>query len=57
MIADGRVRPVVHATFPMDRAADAHRQLEAGGVVGKLLLEVPAAEACRTSRTTVAAAG
>ena len=42
MIADGRVRPVVHATVPMDRAADAHRQLEAGGVVGKLLLEVPA---------------
>jgi hypothetical protein len=32
----------VHATVPMDRAADAHRQLEAGGVVGKLLLEVPA---------------
>ena len=42
MLADGRVRPVVHATVPMDRAADAHRQLEAGGVVGKLVLEVPA---------------
>ena len=42
MIADGRVRPVVHATVPMDRTAEAHRQLEAGGVVGKILLEVPA---------------
>jgi putative PIG3 family NAD(P)H quinone oxidoreductase len=41
MYADGRVRPVVHATVPMDRAAEAHRQLEAGGVVGKLLLQVP----------------
>jgi putative PIG3 family NAD(P)H quinone oxidoreductase len=41
MVADGRVRPIVHATVPMDEAADAHRQLEAGGVVGKLLLEVP----------------
>jgi len=41
MLADGRVRPVVHATVPMDRADEAHRQLEAGGVVGKLLLEVP----------------
>jgi NADPH:quinone reductase-like Zn-dependent oxidoreductase len=41
MLADGRVRPVVHATFPMDRAADAHRALDARGVVGKLLLEVP----------------
>jgi putative PIG3 family NAD(P)H quinone oxidoreductase len=41
MIADGRVRPVVHASVPMDRAGDAHRQLEAGGVVGKLLLSTP----------------
>jgi putative PIG3 family NAD(P)H quinone oxidoreductase len=41
MIADGRVQPVVHAVVPMDRAAEAHRQLEAGGVVGKLLLAVP----------------
>jgi putative PIG3 family NAD(P)H quinone oxidoreductase len=41
MLADGRVRPVVHATVPLDHAADAHRQLEAGGVVGKILLAVP----------------
>ena len=41
LFADGRVRPVVAERFPMDRAADAHRRLEAGGVVGKLLLEVP----------------
>ncbi|WP_219416656.1 NAD(P)H-quinone oxidoreductase [Pseudonocardia nigra] len=38
MFADGRVRPIVHDRFPMARAADAHAQLEAGGVVGKLLL-------------------
>jgi hypothetical protein len=25
----------------MDRAGDGHRQLEAGGVVGKLLLSTP----------------
>jgi putative PIG3 family NAD(P)H quinone oxidoreductase len=47
MVADGRVRPVVHATLPMDRAAEAHRLLEAGGVVGKLLLAVPGREASR----------
>jgi putative PIG3 family NAD(P)H quinone oxidoreductase len=41
MLADGRVRPVVHATVPMDRAAEAHRLLEAGGVVGKIILPVP----------------
>jgi putative PIG3 family NAD(P)H quinone oxidoreductase len=38
MLADGRVRPIVHATVPMDKAGEAHRQLEAGGVVGKILL-------------------
>ncbi|MGQ0574482.1 MAG: NAD(P)H-quinone oxidoreductase [Pseudonocardia sp.] len=41
MIADGRVRPIVHGTVPMRDAADAHRLLEAGGVVGKLLLAAP----------------
>jgi putative PIG3 family NAD(P)H quinone oxidoreductase len=38
MLADGRVRPIVHAAVPMDKAGEAHRQLEAGGVVGKILL-------------------
>jgi putative PIG3 family NAD(P)H quinone oxidoreductase len=38
MLADGRVRPVVHERFPLARAAAAHAALEAGGVVGKLLL-------------------
>ena len=38
MLGDGRVRPVVHSTTPLARAAEAHAALEAGGVVGKLLL-------------------
>ena len=38
MLADGRVRPIVHGSLPMPEAAEAHRQLEAGGVVGKLML-------------------
>ncbi|MHA6792024.1 NAD(P)H-quinone oxidoreductase [Pseudonocardia bannensis] len=41
MIADGRVKPIVHGTVPMEQAAEAHRQLEQGGVVGKLLLVAP----------------
>jgi putative PIG3 family NAD(P)H quinone oxidoreductase len=45
MLADGRVRPIVHATVPMDRAADAHRQLEAGGVIGKIVLVAPGGSA------------
>jgi len=38
MVADGRVRPLVHARVPLDRAADAHRLLDSGEVFGKLLL-------------------
>ncbi len=38
MFGDGRVTPVVHATLPLAQAAQAHRMLEAGGVVGKILL-------------------
>ncbi|WP_019135824.1 zinc-binding dehydrogenase [Cellulomonas massiliensis] len=37
-VADGRVRPVVHATVPFDDAARAHRMLESGEVFGKVLL-------------------
>ncbi|HEX4249641.1 MAG TPA: NAD(P)H-quinone oxidoreductase [Pseudonocardia sp.] len=41
LIEAGRVKPVVHATLPMDQAAEAHRLLDAGGVIGKLLLVNP----------------
>jgi putative PIG3 family NAD(P)H quinone oxidoreductase len=38
MFGTGRVKPVVHATLPLAQAAQAHQMLEAGGVVGKILL-------------------
>jgi putative PIG3 family NAD(P)H quinone oxidoreductase len=38
MFGDGRVKPVVHTTVPLADAALAHQMLEAGGVVGKILL-------------------
>ena len=38
MFSDGRVRPVVHATLSLSDASRAHQMLEAGGVVGKILL-------------------
>ena len=38
LLERGEVRPVVHREFPLERAADAHRELEAGQVVGKLVL-------------------
>lgn len=40
LVAEGRVRPVVHATYPLDRAADAHALLEGSSHLGKILLTV-----------------
>lgn len=34
----GELRPVIHATFPLARASDAHAMLEAGEHVGKVVL-------------------
>ena len=36
----GTVAPVVHATFPLRAAADAHRVMEADTHIGKLVLVV-----------------
>ena len=40
LVAAGRIAPVVDAVLPMDRAADAHRLLESGSTIGKVLLAV-----------------
>jgi len=38
LLERGDVRPVVYGEFPLERAADAHRALESGAVIGKLVL-------------------
>jgi putative PIG3 family NAD(P)H quinone oxidoreductase len=38
----GVVRPVIHAEFPLERAADAHRMMEESQHVGKIVLTVSA---------------
>jgi NADPH2:quinone reductase len=40
LLAAGRVRPVIHATFPLDQAAEAHRLMETSNHVGKIVLTV-----------------
>jgi NADPH:quinone reductase len=40
LIEDGRVRPVVHATFPLEQAAAAHRLMESSAHIGKIVLAV-----------------
>ncbi len=38
LLASGRVRPVIFRTVPFERAAEAHRLLESGAHIGKVVL-------------------
>ena len=40
MIVDGRVKPFIGARLPIQQAAEAHKQLVAGTVHGKIVLTV-----------------
>jgi NADPH2:quinone reductase len=40
LLLDGRFKTVVDSTFPLERAADAHRRMEAGQHIGKIVLTV-----------------
>ena len=39
-LESGRIRPVIHSTFPLADAAGAHRLMDSGEHVGKIVLEV-----------------
>jgi NADPH2:quinone reductase len=39
-IAAGRIRPVIHQTFPLREAAAAHALMDSGAHIGKIILEV-----------------
>jgi NADPH:quinone reductase-like Zn-dependent oxidoreductase len=41
LLADGRLRLRAHTSMPMQQAAEAHRQLEAGGVHERIILTLP----------------
>jgi NADPH:quinone reductase len=40
LLEAGRVKPVIHATFPLAKVADAHRMMESSQHVGKIVLTV-----------------
>ncbi|HSB62236.1 MAG TPA: NAD(P)H-quinone oxidoreductase, partial [Vicinamibacteria bacterium] len=39
LLESGRVRPVIHSRFPLAEAAAAHRLMESGAHIGKIVLE------------------
>ena len=39
-VSEGQLKPVIDTTFPLAQAADAHRRMESGGHVGKIVLTV-----------------
>lgn len=40
LVEVGKVGPIVHATFPLTQAAEAHRLMESGSHIGKIVLTV-----------------
>ena len=40
LLRDGRVKPVMDSTFPLEKAADAHRRMETSEHIGKIVLAV-----------------
>ncbi len=40
LLSAGRCLPTIHAEFPLERAADAHRMMESGSHIGKIVLRV-----------------
>lgn len=40
LVEQGAVRPVMHATFPLEQAAEAHRLMESSAHIGKIVLTV-----------------
>jgi NADPH2:quinone reductase len=42
LIEAGKIRPVIHRTFPLEQAAQAHALMESSAHVGKIMLEVAA---------------
>jgi NADPH2:quinone reductase len=40
LLREGRVKPVMDSTFPLEKASDAHRRIESSGHIGKIVLSV-----------------
>lgn len=43
LLESGKIRPIVHATFPLEKASEAHAMMDAGEQIGKIILTVQSA--------------
>ena len=50
LLESGKVRPIVHATFPLAQASEAHRMMESSQHIGKIVLCDSAAPTRRSKR-------
>jgi NADPH:quinone reductase-like Zn-dependent oxidoreductase len=39
-VAGGRLKPVIDSVFPLDQVADAHRRIDDGDHVGKIVIAI-----------------
>jgi NADPH:quinone reductase-like Zn-dependent oxidoreductase len=40
LLREGRIKPLMDSTFPLEKAADAHRRMETSEHIGKIVLQV-----------------
>jgi putative PIG3 family NAD(P)H quinone oxidoreductase len=40
LLCEGRIKPLMDSTFPLEKAADAHRRMETSAHIGKIVLAV-----------------
>jgi NADPH:quinone reductase-like Zn-dependent oxidoreductase len=50
MARDGRIRPLIHRTIALEEVADAHRELAAGRVAGKIVIDMAGARMTRNEQ-------
>jgi NADPH:quinone reductase-like Zn-dependent oxidoreductase len=40
LLREGRVKPLMDSTFPLEKASDAHRRMETSEHIGKIVLVI-----------------
>ena len=55
LLEQGKVKPVIHRTFPLAEAAEAHRLMESSTHIGKIVLTVLGSPFQRRRRLYIAA--